>query len=285
MSLLGLVTAVPAAYGQEASGTRPPVASHGTPPVPINDVASLSPHWARGPERAFISSTFDVGALFFRPQMAFGYGKPHRSWLGVEVQSNVGATGGYMYGGVRIDVPHLDVSGGVRYQVPLDRDYLPRRERYRSSDLDLDVREDARYLAAEANLVTAANVLGGRLVLAALGMHVRNVPDDANLFEERLRAIIASPWALRLRLDYLYPVAPTFAVGGRTEAVVLFERDDAVVRAGPAVAVLITDHLTARGAVSIVAHSPDAIGIRGWDYGELSFRYRWATGDPEPGFP
>jgi hypothetical protein len=193
--------------------------------------------------------------------------------------------GGFMYGGARIDVPYIDVRGGVRYQVPLDRDYLPMKDTYQSRDLDLDIREDARYLATELNVTSAVNVFGGRLVLGALGMYVRNVPDDANLFEERLRAIIASPWALRLRLDYLHPVEPTFALGGRVESVVLFERDDAVIRVGPAVAVLITNHLTAVGSVAVTAYSPDAIGIRGWDYGELAFRYRWATGDPKPAFP
>ena len=35
----------------------------------------------------------------------------------------------------------------------------------------------------------------------------------------------------------------------------------------------------------LVVRSPDRLGLLGAEFGELALGYRWASGDPAPGFP
>ncbi len=56
-------------------------------------------------------------------------------------------------------------------------------------------------------------------------------------------------------------------------------------RVGPPVAVSLTHHLDAVAATAFSIESKDKIGLESAEIGQVSLRYRWATGDRWPQFP
>ena len=75
------------------------------------------------------------------------------------------------------------------------------------------------------------------------------------------------------------------SVGGLVEFVGVPKRDEVMIRVGPALVVNLTHHLQAVAAASFAVESRDNIGLESADFGQISLRYRWATGDRWPEFP
>ena len=176
---------------------------------------------------------------------------------------------------------------GGRYEAPVDQDFLIPRDHYFARDLEQEGVGISKYLALEVEATGVVPFPGGRLFGVLTGYHVEGIPEDLYLLEEALRVVTKGPWLWRARLGYLYQVdfGASFHVGAAVEVIHLISRETAVVRAGPAISVALTDHLTVVGATMLVADSPDTLGLRGANFGELSLRYRWATGDWFPTFP
>ena len=248
-------------------------------------------HWQRGEVRSFVAVTFDLGFAYLRPTLALGYGQPHYQWIGVEGYSGVSSGGLAEYIGLQGALPFLSARLGLRYQVPFSQYYLTPRPSYTQEDVDVDQHGRGRYLALEAEISGSVAIPTGKLVGVATGYQVLGAPSDLYLFEESLKAVIAPPTLWRARLGYLASLGfwdhdpDALALGAAAELLHNPGRTAVTVRVGPLLYVPLTYHLEAVGAVMLVVHSPDQLGLDGANIGKLGLRYSWASGEPAPGFP
>jgi hypothetical protein len=246
------------------------------------------PFWrGSGPTRAFAAAELDLQILNFQPKLQLGYGKPHYKWFGVEGYSRMSLSGGRMYAGLRGAIPHLSIRAGLRYDFPLDQFFLEPQDDYDREDVEAEDLAPSKYLTAEAQIGANSPFPGGSIFGVVNGYALFNTPEDVYVFEEALKIVVDPPWVWRARAGYLYHVGwqGTLRIGAGAELLHVVNRDAFIVRAGPLVSVALTHHLEASGAIMIVAHSPDELGLVGADLGQLGLRYRWATGDRWPEFP
>ena len=130
--------------------------------------------------------------------------------------------------------------------------------------------------------------LFGGAVFGIFGVyHPTGTPEGWNFFDQTLQIAAAPPLLWRARAGYLKSVDKwdMMRLGAAVEAVGNPARDAVLVRVGPTITALITHHLEAYGAALMMVHGKDPIGTAGSQFGEVGFRYRWATGDRWPEFP
>jgi hypothetical protein len=247
------------------------------------------PYWSgSGPTRGFMSAVFDTGALYMRPTLAAGYGKPHHKWAGVEGGSGISLGGVRYYAGIRGVWPGIQVRVGMRYEAPIQQFFLPPQEEYFREDIETEDAPASKYLAAEAEITGAWPMPGGSMFGVLSGYYIGGVPDPLYVFEESLKTVVAPPWMWRARLGYLLHIGwqGSMKLGIAFEALHIPLRDNTVtLRTGPLLSVALTHHLEAVAALMLVAASPDSLGVVGADLGQLGIRYRWATGDRWSEFP
>lgn len=248
-------------------------------------------HWRHGRGRSFLAATFDLGFAYLRPTLALGYGRPHHEWFGIEGYSGVSDSGLSEYLGVRGVLPFLRARVGLRYQVPFSQYYLTPQPFYTQDDIDVDLHGRSSYLALETELSGSVAIPSGKLIAVATGHNVLGTPSGQYVFEESLKVVIDPPVLWRARLGYMASIAwwdhdeDALQVGAAAELLHNPGRGAVTIRMGPLVSVPLTCHLEAVGAIMLVASSPDQLGLDGANFGKLGLRYRWATGDPGPGFP
>jgi hypothetical protein len=78
----------------------------GPPEVKVDPRMARS--WATLPSRGFAATTVDLGFVYLRPRLSLGYGRPFTQWIGVDANPIASQAGLGAYGGLRIEVPHLD---------------------------------------------------------------------------------------------------------------------------------------------------------------------------------
>ena len=249
--------------------------------------AQKRPFWGSGATRWFVAATMEAGFVYLRPQIALGYGKPHWSWVGIEGYSGVSTGGGVEYAGLRATTAFVDVRAGARYTYDIDQHFLLPQESYSRADSELRRGSQSRYVALEAEITGTVPLPQGSLFAVATGYAVVGVPPDYYVFEQSFHVIMAPPYVWRARLGYVasFGIDETLKVGAATEVIGIPGRDAFVVRAGPLLGVALTHHLEAVGAIMLVATSPDELGLRGAEFGQVGLRYKWAAGDRWPEFP
>ncbi len=250
-------------------------------------LAGSRPYWAAGKPRWFLASDFDVGVISFRPQAHLGWGRPHDSWGGLEVTPQVSLSGVSLYAGPTISVPGITLRGGARYFASADRYLLQERETYTREQLEIEVGPLSRFLSVEGELSLDIPLPLGSLNATASVHYLNGVPEPFNVFEQSLRVVVDPPLVWRSRTAYLVGLGKyeTMRLGGLLEFVGVPKRDEVMVRVGPAMTVSLTHHLQAVAAASFSIESKDNIGLESADFGQISLRYRWATGDRWPEFP
>lgn len=286
-ALAAAALAPAAARAQDPADLPPP---QGDQPTSIRgiDLLQKRSYWeGSAAARPFVSAVMEFGALYFRPNLAIGYGRPHWSWIGVEGYSGVSTSGGSDYVGVRVALPQLEIRGGARYAFPLAQYLLLPREEYMREDTELKLGPRSRYVSAEVEIAGSIPFLGGSLFGVATGYAIVGTQDGYYVYEEALHTVINPPFLYRARLGYLGQLDAygELRLGAAAEILGNPGRDSTLVRLGPVVSVTLTHHLDAIGAVMIVAASPDQLGLLGADLGQLGLRYKWSTGDRWPDFP
>lgn len=260
----------------------PPIATTGI------DLLQKRSYWARSAgARPFLSALLELGALYFRPNLALGVGRPHWSWVGIEGYASVSPAGGAEYIGVRAALPRLEIRGGARYAFSTSQHFLRPDTSYTRRETELELGPPSRYLAWELELSGSAPLLGGSLFGVATGYVVRETPPGFYLYEESLRAVMKPPFLYRLRLGFMGEMDAygELRFGAAAELLGNPGRESTIVRIGPVLSVSLTHHLDAVATVLVVAATPDELGLLGADLGQLGLRYRWATGDRWPEFP
>ncbi len=261
-------------------GAAPALAANGVPIQPAATPERQPDYWSEGQTRPFVSAQLGAGAVYVKPQIAAGYGKPFWSWVGAEayaLSTNSFAAG---YAGVRAALPFANITFGARESYSYLRSFLPVRDHYGVDDL-ARVGPRARYFTLEAEGFFAFPVPGGYAALNPLLYVVTDAPPGRYLYEESIRAIIHPPYVWAARLAYLLAFGRDERVklGPLFEVVGLPGRAATVLRAGPIGSVSFTDHFELVGTFSMVLSSPDSLGIWHGPFGLIGVRYLLASGD------
>lgn len=236
--------------------------------------------WREGEPRTFAALTLDAGYLYLRPRAHLGYGKPFWSWVGLEINPLVGAGGYGGYGGIRVNLPHVDLRVGARYLMAFQHAYLDPKASYNRLDLDVTVNDKARYYTLESELNVWFGLGPGDVLLTGSISAVENVPADHFVFEETLRVIVDPPLVWRARAGYLFRWGAhnQHSIGPVVDVLDVPKRDDSTtVRLGPVLRVQLSRHFDVRGSFVMPFVSPDRLGLVGGDFTELGVRYRVST--------
>jgi hypothetical protein len=272
--------------GGSAFDSPLPAAPAPAPPAPdattSDDLIDLQMRrsWNEGEARSFLATTLDVGWVYLRPRLSVGYGKPFRTWFGLDVNPIVSGAGVGGYAGLRLALPGFDLRVGPRYFASFNRNYLVPQKNYNRVDLDSTLRDPARVVTLESEAEASLPVGPGDIVALGSVSYVTNVPNNELVFEETLRVVVAPPFVWRGRGGYVvrFGTSRQHSIGIVADVLDVPKRDDSLtVRVGPVVRIVLSRRVEVRGSFVPTVVSPDHIGIIGGDFTELGFRYRWAT--------
>lgn len=279
-----LVVAEGVALSAEPSGDKFPDPEAPLGLLPTPEDALIDPKMARSwgtlPARAFVATTFDFGFVYLKPRVSWGYGRPFTQWIGVDANALAQTSGLGAYGGLRIEIPHLDFRAGPRFFRPFEHTYLAARPSYDRIDLERVVTEPAKTVTWEAELDLSAQAGPGRILLRASGSYVTGVPEGRRVFEETLHVIVDPPWVWRTRLAYAFTFGSRdqHGIGPAIDVLDVPGRDDSLtLRAGPILRMQLSRRVEVRGSFIVTLLSPDRLGLVGGDFTELGLRYRWAS--------
>jgi hypothetical protein len=252
------------------------------PPVGGLEPGNKRAYWSRGEHRLFVSSLFDAGYLYLRPQIAIGYGKPHWRFAQLETSTGVSGGGANQYGGLRFALPFIEVRGGVRYQFPFSRTFIAEKDKYSRFDLEARDAPSARYSSFDSDLTATAPAYRGSIFAIVGANYVFGVTDGYDVYEEQLRVMVRSPWVYRARVGYAFRFGEQGAVrvGPVVETLYIPGRKATVIRGGIVATVVLTHNVEVLATFVPTIISPDQIGAAGGDFGQLGIRYRWASPAP-----
>jgi hypothetical protein len=274
----------PWAQAAEPAGERFPDPETPLGLLPTPDDALIDPKmarsWATLPPRYFTATTVDLGFVYVRPRVSFGYGRPFTNWLGVDANP-IAKTGGLgAYGGLRAEIPHFDFRIGPRFFWSFEHTYLVKQNSYNRIELERDVSEDAKTLTWEAEVDLSTRLGPGVVLLRGSVSYVTGVPEGHNVYEETLHVIVDPPLVWRTRLAYVFTfgLRDQHSLGPAVDFLDVPKRDDSgTFRMGPIVRLQLSRRVDVRGSFVFTVLSPDRIGLAGGDFTELGLRYRWAS--------
>lgn len=272
------------ALADEPSGERFPDPEVPLGILPTPDDALIDPKMARSwgalPARYFVATTVDLGFVYFRPRASLGYGRPFTQWVGIDLNPVAKTSGLGAYGGLRVEIPHLDLRVGSRVFRSFERTYLPPEASYQRIELERDVSDPALFWTHEAELDLTYDVGPGRALLRGSASYITGVPEGQYVYEETLYIIVAPPlvWRTRGAYTFTFGLRNQHSIGWAVDVLNVPKRDDAwSVRMGPILRMQLSRRVDVRGSFIFTVKSPDRIGLRGGDFTELGLRYRWAS--------
>jgi hypothetical protein len=265
----------------------PPPVVDPTPPLgilPTPEDALIDPRMARSwgvaPSRGFVATTVDVGFVYLRPRVSLGYGKPFTKWFGIDANPLAQSTGLGVYGGLRMEIPFVDLRVGARWFRSFTHTYLDPKPEYDRIALETSNDVVASELTYEAELDSSVPVGPGNLLMRGSVSYIAGVPNGKEVFEETLHIIAKPPWVWRARGGYVFRLGQysQHSIGLVADFLDVPNRDDSkTVRVGPVLRWVLSRRVEVRGSFVMTVYSPDRIGLAGSDFTELGVRYRWAT--------
>jgi hypothetical protein len=242
-------------------------------------------YWSEGTPRFFLSTKSDVGGIYVKPYLSFGYGLPHWIWTGVDLNAITTPEFAQVYSGIRGSTPLFDIALGVRDTYSYWKPFLEPRTSFFS-----DLRSpgpNAHYLAWEGEVVGVIPLPHAAILLDYIAVGILNRPAGKYVYEESYRAVVGKSFFQVLRMAAVARLLREDALklGVLTELVTTTGRGAPVFRMGPAASLQLTDHLEMLGTLSLAVSSPDRMGLALSAYGVSGFRYRWATGETAPKAP
>lgn len=238
-------------------------------------------YWALGKSRLFVSSTIDIGYLYFRPQIAIGYGKPHWSWIGAELSPAITNSSALEYAGFHAASRYLDLRVGGRYVFSFSHRLLEPKASYSREDIDTRAGSPSRYVALNGEVSFSLPLPVGGLFGIASAYGILGVPAGKYVFEEALHTVVKPAFLARGRLGYAFKFGD-ITLGAFGEVIENPGRGQPTVRVGPTAGLQISDHLDLFATFAFVVTGPDTSGLTGGDLGTLGVRYRWASGESVP---
>lgn len=252
--------------------------------LPTSEDALMDPRMARSwgvmPARKFVATTVDIGFVYLRPRVSFGYGRPFTSWVGVDANALAQSSGLGAYGGLRIEIPHVDLRVGTRYFASFNRTYLGPQASYDRLELETTSGKPSRVITYESELDISLPLGPGAVLARGSGSYVTNVPEGQEVFEETLHVIVDPPlvWRARLGYAFVFGAYRQHSIGFVVDMLDIPKREDSTtLRAGPILRFVLSRRVDVRGSFVVAITSPDRIGLVGGDFTELGVRYRWAS--------
>jgi len=265
--------------GEHLTDAQPPLGV-----LPVAPDALVDPRMARSwgtlPARRFWATTVDVGFVYLRPRLSFGYGRPFTEWIGLDANPIATTNGLGLYGGGRIEIPHMDLRVGPRYFSSFSHTYQPTQASYSRLDIEGNSGAKARTLTYEAELDLSFGMGPGVLLLRGSASYVTGVPKGESVFEETLHVMVDPPWVWRTRLAYVFTFGSRdqHSLGPAVDVLDVPKRGGTpTIRVGPILRLALSRRVDVRGSFIATVRSPDSIGLVGGDFTELGVRYRWAT--------
>ncbi len=169
---------------------------------------------------------------------------------------------------------------GPRFFSSFEHTYLDRKPTYQRIDLERVVSTAARTLTWETEVDLNFKIGPGALLLRGSASYVTGVPEGKDAFEETLHVIVTPPLVWRTRVAYvlLFGSRNQHSLGPAIDILDVPKRDDSLtIRVGPLLRMQLSRRVDVRGSFVATVVSPDRIGLRGGDFGELGLRYRWAS--------
>lgn len=231
-------------------------------------------------KRWFVSGRADVGFLFFRPRVSFGYGLPHHTWAGLDLIPMISGTQGGGYAGVRWRLPRFEIRSGFLISAAFSRGYFEPAPSYDGRDLETRDDRVAIFWAWESELTVSAPIGPGFGQSETQLLYVMDAEQDTYVFAETMGVVVAPPWAIREQVRYTIPVSgiPGLFVGPALEAVVVPLRDEKwVLRAGLVARFRLYQDMEVRTDVLPTIYSPDTFGRSGSPWFTISARFSWAS--------
>ncbi len=238
--------------------------------------------WKSGKRRLFAATTTDIGFIYLRPRVSFGYGAPHYQWMGVELNPIFSRQGVGAWGGVRFALPYIDIRAGARGFYAFERSFLPGdQDTFDRAALETSGGDHAHYITLETELNTAIATKIGEIALTGSASRVTGLDDpDDYVFEDTLRVIVGSSLVWRTRAAFsFYPFANyhQFAIGPAVDVLGVPTRDEILVRAGLVIRIVLNKSVEVRGSFVPTIISRDRLGLITSDFTELGVRWRWAS--------
>jgi hypothetical protein len=237
-------------------------------------------HWTTDPTRFFVALRTDLGYLYLKPRISFGYGKPFSVWAGIEAvpYATPDSVGGYS--GLRLQIDWLEVRAGARYVHAFWRQFLTPQPAYNLVDLAEITGHTSNYADLEAEVAAAIPAGPGNVLLLGTAESIQLVPAGYFVYDETLRVVVNPPPLYRARVGYsiLFMPEHNARLGVVGEVLEIPDRKAQVYRAGIVATFDVDDHLQAVATILAPVLSPDSLSFLGADYTELGIRYRWATG-------
>jgi hypothetical protein len=234
--------------------------------------------WRNGAERWFVATRLDAGFFFLRPRVSTGYGRPHYSWIGVDVVPilSTSAVGGYMGG--RVEGNYFELRSGMLFQYSFNRSYLPAASNYGRRDIDIIEGPRAQYWLWDSELELYLPLGRVKLRSQTQPVFAGGLPEDHNLYIDTLWVVAGPGLTLRERfgMEFFWP-GTNIGITPAVEVLWLEARNTAVVRAGVQLRWLLCDEFEVRTTILPVVYSPDQLGRSGGDVLELALRWRWAS--------
>jgi hypothetical protein len=258
---------------------RPPLGLFPTPEDALID-PRMARTWGELPARTFVATAIDVGFVYARPRVSLGYGKPFTSWVGIDANPIASSAGLGVYGGLRFEIPHVDLRVGPRYFSAFQHTYLATQDSYSRLELETAGGSRARTLTYEAELDASIPLGPGALLARGSVSYVTGVPADMSVFEETLHVMVTPPLVWRARAGYALRLGrySQHSIGFVVDVLDVPKRDDSETwRMGPVLRLVLSRRVEVRGSFVVTVSSPDRIGLVGGDFTELGVRYRWAS--------
>jgi hypothetical protein len=247
-----------------ASAVRP---SGATPESP-------EPTWADETARPFVAGAAALGAIA-RAQGMAGYGKPHFTWTGADVDAVSTTEFASIAPDLRLALVLVDLRIGYRWTWSFVRAFPAERASDDSSELGGSSK--ARYRAAEVELSGVLPAPGGFAQWDFETHRPFGVPAGHDVYEEWLRAVTRTGWATASRFGYALTFAhDRGAVGALGEFVTLGGRGS-VWRVGPIAMWEFSRAWDAGLVLTLVVSSPDTLTAFDGAWGTVRLRYRFST--------
>ena len=244
-------------------------------------------YWSEGVPRWFVSTKSELGTVYAKPYLSFGYGLPHWIWAGIDVNAIITTSVAEVFAGARLSSPVFDLSFAVRDNWSFDKPFLMPRTSYNSTQVLDAAGPKAQYWALEAEAVAILPLPHAALVANFVMIDVLDMPPDMYLYEESYRLVTKDPVFFVMRgaalARFLHENA--LKMGLLTEYGFSTGRDKGVLRMGPIISMQLTDHLAVNLGVTVKISSPDHLGLTLGAYGLAGFRYQWASGERRPELP
>jgi hypothetical protein len=244
-------------------------------------------YWSVGDPRFFISTKTELGIPYTKPYFSAGYGLPHWIWTGFDVNAILTTDCFQAYGGVRAATPVFDLAFGVRDTWSFNKPFYAPRESFTGSDITNAIGSEARYWAYEAEAVGIIPFPYGAIAGDFIAVGTLDVPEGAYFYDESYRVVAADSlfFVMRVAAVARFLSEQSLKIGVLTEHIFGTGRSEPVTRLGPFFSLQLTDHLEINAALTVVASSPDHLGLIHGSYGVAGVRYRWATGERDPKTP